>query len=110
MVLSVLGCCRRGDCCGASVTVIVTLGDDAVVGPGNCTLGCGNILGDVVVRYFASIFCSVFMSCICSSPTENGDYGAVLLRSSIKSSTAWRAVLAEDSFGTGELCVEIILP
>ena len=99
-VLSVLGFWRRMDCRSAASAELGTLSDgavtvpgydtlsgDGVMGPGDGTLGCGNIVGYMVGRDVASIFCMVLMASICSYPTENGDAAAELLRASVKSST-----------------------
>ena len=99
-VLSVLGCWRRVDCPGASGFMLGTLGDGAVVEIGDVTiLGYGavveigdyplggDVVGDLVGRYFASIYCRVLMACIFSSTTVNEDSGARLLSASARSST-----------------------
>ena len=39
-----------------------TLGDDAVMGPGNGTLCVGAVIVDIVGRDIASIFCRVLMA------------------------------------------------
>ena len=39
-----------------------TLGDDAVMGPGNGTLCVGAVIGAIVGRNIASIFCRVLMA------------------------------------------------
>ena len=82
-----------------------TLGGGAMVGIGYVPLG-GDVIGALVGGNFSSILCRVFMSCICSSPTVNRDYGSGLLSASPSSSTAWLAVSVEDCFGTGQLCGE----
>ena len=77
--------------------MIVALSDVTVMGIGNCTLGCGSMLGagdgtigcGNVVGSIASIFCRIFMACIFSSLTIDGDAGAGLLSNSDKYSTAW---------------------
>ena len=74
-----------------------------VAGIGDGPFG-GNVVGATVGRDVASIPCRVLMACICSSPTANGDAGAGLLSAFARSSTAWRAVSVDQSFGTGQLC------
>ena len=116
-VLSVLGCWRCQNFRGAAGAVLGTSSYGAVMGPGNgtvgsgavmgtgdVTLGCGDVVRAIVVIYVASILCRVFMACICSPPTYNGDAGAGLLIASAKSSNSWRAASAEDSFENGQLC------
>ena len=80
-----------------------TLGGGAVLGTGDGTLSCGDIVGDMVGRYFTSIFYRVLMACICSSTTVNGDGGAGLLSAFAKYPTAWSVELVEDMFGTRNL-------
>ena len=81
-----------------------TLGDSAVMGLGNGTLGAGDVVGSIVVRYFSIIFCRVLVACNCSSPIDNRDFGAGLLRASVKFSSDLCAASAKDSFGTGQSC------
>ena len=82
---------------GTLVDVVVmgpgdfTLGGGALLGPDDSTLGCVNVVGAIVGRDFAVIFCRVFMACIFSSPAENWDSGAVFFSASVKSSTTWSA-------------------
>ena len=102
-VLSVLGCCRIWDLRVSTGAVIDKISDGTVMGPGNGNLSCGDKVGDIVGRYFASIFYRVLMACICSSTTKNVDAGAGLLSASIKSSTAWRMESVEDTFGISNL-------
>ena len=115
-VFSVLGCWRRGYCRSASVSVIVTLGDGAVIrlgdgalgvaipGPVDRNLGCGDTLVAMVGRDVSSISCRVLMACICSSPNVNRDGGSGFFSASAKPSTYWRAASVEDSFGTRKVC------
>ena len=80
-----------------------TLDDGAVVGIGYYPLG-GDVFRALVGRYVASIPCRVFMACICSYPTVNGDAGAGLLSAYARSSTVWRTTSLDKCFGTGQLC------
>ena len=116
-VLSVIECWRRRDLHGTTGSVLgtlrdgamvgigdgTTLRDGAVVGIGEAPLG-GYLVGAMLGRDVASISCRVLMACIFPSPTANRDDGAGLLSASAKSSTAWRAASADESFGTGQLC------
>ena len=103
---AVVGICvgsTLGDCAVLEIGDGTTLGDGAVVGICDVPIG-GNAVGALVGRDVASIPCRVFMACICSSLTANGDAGTGLLSASARSSTAWRAASFDVSFGTGQLC------
>ena len=111
---------NRGDCRGAPGSVIDTIRDGAIGEIGNgFNLGAVTVVGigsgptheDGVVALVGidvtSIYCRVFMDCICSSPTANKDDGAGLLSFSDRSSTAWRVASVEGCFGTEQLCRKI---
>ena len=85
------------------ICVVANLGYGAVVGIIDTLLG-GDEVWALVGRDVSSIPCRVFISCICSSPTTNGDDGAGLLSASTRSSTAWCAASVDERFGTGQLC------
>ena len=97
-----------GGCCGYDGSMIVTLGDGAVVGIGNgstlrsgAVVGMGvvptliDVVGALVGIHVTSTPCRVLMDCILSSPTANGYSGVGLFGASASSSTYWRAASAD---------------
>ena len=91
---------------GGAVMVPVngTLGDGAVLVPGNVTPGSGDVVGAIVGRYVASIFCRFLIAWNWSSLIDNEVSGFVFLRASIKSSNYWHELSAGYSFGNGKSC------
>ena len=73
-VVDVLWFCWRGDCRNDAGSVLGTLSYGAVMGLGNVTLsgammgpvygtlGCGDVVGDIVGIYVANILCRILMA------------------------------------------------